>query len=112
MFISGCAIKKPIYTKSSTVIFKTPNMKFYDKGFIYKYDDFIHLQVFEVGQLVLDMKIYEKEICKSSIECISTKEFNKKYLHSSYKDEFLYNLFSKNNIYHKDKQNGILIKVK
>ena len=57
MLYTGCATKKPIYSKSSTVIFKTPNMKFYDKGFITKYDDFIQLQIFNVGNLVLDLKI-------------------------------------------------------
>ena len=87
-------------------------MKFYDKGFITKYDDYIHLQIFNVGQLVLNLKIYKDEICKGTLQCISSKEFNKKYFNSLYKDDFLYNLFSKNKIYHKDKINNILIKVK
>jgi len=112
IFFIGCASKIPIYTKSSTIIFKTPNMKFYDKGFIYKFDDHIQVQIFEVGHLVLDMKIYKDEVCRSSLECISSKEFNRLYLHSSYKDNFLYELFLKNKIYHKDRKNNILIKVK
>lgn len=112
VFFIGCAAKKPLVTKSSTVLFKTPNMKFYDKGFINKYDDYIHLQIFEVGHLVLDLEIYKDEICKSSLECMSANDFNRKYFHSSYKEDFLYNLFSQNKIYFKDKKNKILIKVK
>ncbi|MEA2017310.1 MAG: hypothetical protein U9N59_02580 [Campylobacterota bacterium] len=87
-------------------------MKFYDKGFITKYDDYIHLQIFNVGQLVLNLKIYKDEICKGTLQCISSKEFNKQYFSESYRDDFLYNLFSQNKIYHKDKNNNILIKVK
>ena len=109
---TACASKKPISSISSTMIFKTPTMKFYDKGFITKYKDHIHLQIFEIGHIALDLKIYKNEVCQGTLQCISLKEFNSKYLHSSYEDNFLYNLFSKNKIYHKDKKNNILIKVK
>ncbi len=111
LFVS-CASKQAYSTLSTTIILKTPNMKFYDKGFINKYDNYIHLQIFEVGHIALDIKIYKDEVCRSSLECMSSKEFNKMYLHSSYEDNFLYNLFSNNKIYHKDRQNNILIKVK
>ena len=87
-------------------------MKFYDKGFITKYKDNIHLQIFNAGQVVLNLKIYKDKICQSTFKCIGPKEFNAKYFHKSYKDDFLYNLFSQNKIYFKDKKNKILIKVK
>jgi len=87
-------------------------MKFYDKGFITKYEDNIHLQIFNVGNLVLNLKIYKDEVCQGTLQCISSEEFNKQYFHTSYKDDFLYNLFSKNKIYFKDRENNILIKVK
>lgn len=111
VFIS-CAIKQPIVTSSHTILIKTPQLKFYDKGFISKYDDYIHLQIFQVGNIVLDLKIYKDTVCQSTLECISSKEFNKKYLHNSYKDDFLYNIFSQKKIYFKDTINNILIKVK
>ena len=87
-------------------------MKFYDKGFISSYKDYIHLQVFEVGHVALDLKIYKDEVCQSTFKCINSKEFNKKYLHRSYEEDFLYNLFTQQKIYFKDKKNNILIKVK
>jgi hypothetical protein len=112
ILFSGCALKKPIYSTSSTIIFKTPTMKFYDKGFITKYDNYIELQIFNVGQLVLNLKIYKDEICKGTLQCMDSNEFNNKYFDKSYKKDFLYNLFSQKKIYFKDKQHNILIKVK
>jgi hypothetical protein len=111
-FIIGCSTKQPVRSSSHTVIFKTPAMKFYDKGFITKYDDHINLTVYNIGQLVLYLDIYKDKVCQSTFKCMEAKEFNLTYLHNSYKDDFLYNLFSKNKIYHKDKKNNILIKVK
>ena len=87
-------------------------MKFYDKGFITRYDDNIHLQIFTVGQLVLNLKIYKDEVCEGTLQCISSKEFNQKYFHISYKDDFLYNLFLEDKINFKDRRNQIMIKVK
>ncbi len=108
----GCSSKQVIESKSATVLFKTPSMKFYDKGFITKYGKYIHLQIFNVGQVVLDLEIYKDEVCQGTLQCVSSKEFNRKYLHSEYSENFLYNLFSKKKIYHKDRKNKILIKVK
>jgi hypothetical protein len=112
LLITGCSYKQLIQSKSSVVIFKTPTMKFYDKGFINYYKDHIHLQIFEVGNIVLDLTIYKNRVCTSTLECLRGKDFNRQYLHSSYKEDFLYNLFLQKEIYHKDKKNGILIKVK
>jgi hypothetical protein len=112
ILLIGCSYKQPLYTSSAIIIFKTPQIKFYDKGFITKYTNHIHLQIFQVGNLVLDLKIYKNTICQSTLKCMSSKEFNKKYLHKSYEDDFLYRTFSKENISYKDTINKILIKVK
>ncbi|MCK5293407.1 MAG: hypothetical protein KAJ49_02060 [Arcobacteraceae bacterium] len=111
LFVS-CASKQPIKTSSATILFKTPIMKFYDKGFIQKYDNYITLNILNAGISVLNLQIYKDEVCQSTLECISSKEFNKKYLDSSYKDDFLYALFSHKKIYFKDNKKKIFIKVK
>ena len=111
LLIQGCATKQAKDSQSATIIFKTPVMKFYDKGFVTRYDEYIHLQIFNIGMVVLDLKIYEDEVCKSSFECLNNKEFNLKYLAKDYDDKFLYNLFLKDNIRFKDKTNNIFIKV-
>ncbi|APW66802.1 hypothetical protein LPB137_13495 [Poseidonibacter parvus] len=89
-------------------------MKFYDKGFIYNYDDYTQVQIFSAGTVVLDMKIYEDRVCKSTFECQDLKTFNKENLSSSYSDDFIKELFQRNEkqIVHRDKKNNILIKIK
>ena len=112
ILFTGCTLKHPSKSISSTILIKTPNMKYHDKGFIYYYEDYIKLQLLNIGQVVLNLKIYQDKICKGTFECMSSKEFNEKYFHSSYNNDFLFNLFKQNTIYFKDKKNNILIKVK
>jgi hypothetical protein len=86
-------------------------MKFYDKGFVNIYDDYVHLQILNIGQIVLDLEIYEDKICKSTLKCMDSHDFNMKYLDKSYDDRFLYDLFRHNNIKFRDRKNNIFIKV-
>jgi len=87
-------------------------MKYHDNGFITYYKDYIHLQLFSVGNVILNLKIYKDQICKSTFKCLNAKEFNKKYINQNYPSNFLYTLFSSQNIHFKDKNNKILIRVK
>ena len=89
----GCSYKQPQLKQSATIIFKTPMMKFYDKGFVTHYDKYIHLQVLNLGKVVLDLEIYKDKICEGVFQCIGSKEFNIKYLSDKYEDDFMYNLF-------------------
>jgi hypothetical protein len=112
ILLGGCRYKQPIINQSATIVFKTPIIKLYDKGFITHYDNYIHLQVLNIGKVILNLEIYEDKICEGILQCISAKEFNTKYLHRSYANNFMYNLFKKDKVYFKDKQNNILIKIK
>ena len=114
IFFSGCALKKPILSQSATIMIKTPTMKFYDKGFISNYADHTKVQIYSAGQIVLDLMLYENQVCQSTFECMTSKEFNKEYLHPSYKENFLKNIFEQNekNSIHADRDNRILIKIK
>ena len=105
-------MKQPNKSISSTIIIKSPLIKFYDKGFIEYYDDHINLVLLNVGNIILNLEIYKDRICKSTFECLDSKQFNEKYFDKSYKKDFLYTLFRQKNIYFKDTTNGILIKVK
>lgn len=108
----GCVSKQPTQSVSSTILIKTPHMKYHDNGFIVYYDNYVHLQLFNVGSVILDLSIYKNKICQSTFKCIDSKKFNEEYINSSYSDDFLYTLFTSKNIYFKDKKNKILIKVK
>ncbi|NCB11076.1 hypothetical protein CP963_00135 [Arcobacter cloacae] len=88
-------------------------MKFYDKGFIYKYKEFTQVQIFSAGTAVLDMKIYNDRVCRTTFKCQDLKTFNKENLSSSYPNNFLKELFEKEQkeVIHRDKENDILIKI-
>tara|TARA_B100001063_G_scaffold219376_1_gene223439 strand:+ start:3510 stop:3917 length:408 start_codon:yes stop_codon:yes gene_type:complete len=111
---TACVSKKPTLSSSATILIKTPKMKFYDKGFIYNYNDYTQVQIFSAGTVVLDMKIYNDRVCKSTFECQDLKTFNRENLNKSYNEMFLKNLFNKNEkeVVHRDKENNILIKIK
>jgi hypothetical protein len=111
IFFTSCATKQPTKTATATILFKTPTIKFYDKGFIKKYDDFIELNILNAGKSVLYLKIYKDKVCTSLLKCISSKDFNKQYFNTNLQDDFLYNIFSQNKIYFKDKQRHTFIKV-
>ena len=112
VFFTSCASKKPIKSSGAVIIFKTPSMKFYDKGFVKIFEEYINLQIYNSGVVALNLDIYKKEICKGFLQCMQAKEFNKTYLSDTYEDEFLYKLFSSKKIYFKDKVNNVFIKVK
>jgi len=89
-------------------------MKFYDRGFISKYTNYTNVQIFSVGTSILNLKIYENQICSDTFKCQSLKSFNNEFLHKSYKADFIKTLFDKEEkeIVHRDKINKILIKIK
>jgi len=102
-----------IASNSATILFKTPKLKFHDKGFIYKFEDYIQVQVFSAGVAIFDVKIYDNKICQSTFKCQSLDTFNKENLSSTYSKNFLKELFQRNEkeTIHKDNENSILIKI-
>jgi hypothetical protein len=111
---SGCSIKTPIKSKSAIIIFKTKKFKFADYGFVTKYNNFINLKILNAGIVVLNIDVYKNKVCfeDSSIRCQSSQSFNKEYLSSHYKDDFLYNILNQDKIYFKDPKEKILIKIR
>ncbi|MDD2894943.1 MAG: hypothetical protein PHG81_02885 [Aliarcobacter sp.] len=88
-------------------------MKFYDKGFIYKFKEYTQVQIFSAGTAVLDMKIYEDKVCRTTFKCQDLATFNKENLSSTYPDNFIKELFERNqkDVIHRDKEHNILIKI-
>ena len=110
---TACATKQPKRASSATILIKTPTMKFYDKGFISKFDEYTQVQIFSAGTAVLNLEIYSDRICISTFKCQSLKEFNRLNLDASYPDNFLQKLFDKSekkSIF-RDTNKGILIKI-
>jgi hypothetical protein len=109
--VTGCSYKQPLSSRSATITLKTPTLKFYDKGFIKKYEDRVEVTIFNLGVVVTDMSIYKDKVCKNALLCYDGDTFNDKFLDKSYEKDFLYNLFIQDDISFKDQKNGILIKV-
>lgn len=111
VLFTGCALKQPVKEQSATILIKTPTMKFYDKGFVTHYKDHTLVQIYNAGQSVLELKIYKDKICKDTFACQSLSSFNKDFLHESYEDDFLPELFKEKYINFKDRQHKITIRV-
>jgi hypothetical protein len=109
--VTGCSYKQPVQIKSATIVFKTPTLKFYDKGFLERYEDNVKLTILNLGVVVTEMTIYKNKVCKNFVLCYDGDTFNDNFLNKSYAKDFLYTLFTQDNISFKDPKNGILIKV-
>ena len=113
LLFTGCAIKEPVRSEAATILIKTPKMRFYDKGFIQRYQDHIEIQIYNAGTSILTLNIYDDRICKDNFKCLSPKEFNKEFFDESYDDDFLKELFEqkKERVVFKDREKNILIKI-
>lgn len=88
-------------------------MKFYDKGFIIKYKNYTQVEILNGGNSLLKLSLYKDRVCRSTFECQNANSFNKEYLNKDYKENFLKDLFDKEDkeIIFRDTQNKILIKI-
>jgi len=104
---------KPKIVSSAIILIKTPTMKFYDKGFISKYKNYTDVQIFSAGTSILNLKIYDNQICRDTFKCQSLKSFNTQYLNFKYRDDFLKKLFNddRKKVIFRDRKNKILIKI-
>ncbi len=81
--LGGCAMKKPAVSQPYVIVFKTPQWRFADTGYIRRGDGVTELEVFEAGQRLLRLQI-AKTVCVESEGCIGKKQFNARYLSSDY----------------------------
>ncbi len=75
--------------KSLFMTFKTPSVGYADAGFLYRYQDFIKLQMYANANPVVSLKISKESICMSFFECMSKEEFNKRVLSGYYPQDIL-----------------------
>lgn len=91
LFLSACSIKNYEHTSSKIIIIKSPKIKFADLGYIRNSDRAIELELFVAGRAVKKIEINHL-ICVDE-GCMSRESFNSEYLHKSYPDELLQNIF-------------------
>ena len=100
LLFGGCSLKRDIKKSESYIVaIKIKNLKFNDMGFLKYGDDYTELQLFDLSNLALDLKI-SNNICINS-HCFSKKEFNIRFLSPLYPDNLLGNVLNKKPIFKK-----------
>ena len=99
--LSGCGAKTaiPKESKSIFVVWKSPNIKFADQGFLNQEEGYEKFEVYSSAQPVISLKIYPDKICTSLLSCMSKEEFNSKYLNSNYPNDTLENILNAKEIF-------------
>lgn len=113
MSFSACSFNQPKIVSSATILIKTPNLKYYDRGFISIYNNYTQVEILSAGTTILRLKMYKDRICRDTFECQTFSSFNKEFLSSEYKDTFIKELFEKREkkTLFRDEKNRILIKI-
>lgn len=92
-FLSGCLQTQPYKTKSALIVWKTPSFRYADMGFVSDDGNSMKVEIYGVGAALMHLKIGDDMICMSRFECMSKKNFTRKYLSLHYSDEILENIF-------------------
>ncbi len=122
LFFTGCSYRRNISKSQSYLItIKMKNMAFNDLGFLNHGDNYIDLELFSVGNIILELKI-GNHICVNS-HCFSKERFNARFLSTHYNVDTLSNILNKKPIFSKAgyqktadgftqniKQNSLIIK--
>ncbi len=100
LLFTGCSLKREIKkSESYMVVIKMKNLRFNDMGFLKYGDNYTELQLFDLSNLVLYLKISDN-ICINS-HCFSKDNFNKRFLTSLYPKDLLKNILNKKPIFDK-----------
>ena len=103
LFLSACSVKNYETTQTKIVIIKSPKIKFADIGYLRNTENSIELEMFFAGHAVEKISINHLVCVREG--CMSKSGFNEDYLHHSYPDAILQNIFLGREIY--DGQNKI-----
>ncbi len=96
LIFSGCATKNSVAKEdqeSAFIVIRTPSMQYADQGFIYKKPDWTKIEIYGMGQPLLSIEINGMNICMSTFECMSKRDFNAKVLDAHYPPTLLEHIF-------------------
>ncbi|HHH19858.1 MAG TPA: hypothetical protein ENK86_05060 [Campylobacterales bacterium] len=102
LLLSGCSGKQLVtenQQKSALITFKTPNLRYADQGFIYQGNNFVKVEIYSMGQPLLNLDINALNICMSLFECMEKADFNARVLHPAYPPTLLENIFTSQPIF-------------
>jgi hypothetical protein len=115
LLFTGCSVKREIQkSQSYMVVIKMKNITFNDTGFLKYGKNFTELQLFDLANLVMDLKI-DDDICLNS-HCFGKEEFNRRFLSSLYPKDLLAKVLHRKPIFektgYKKTKNGFLQVIK
>lgn len=90
---AACATKEYVRQNAAFIMFKTPTFKYADMGFIYENEEEIKVEIYGSGQALMSLKISQRTVCMSLLECMSKRSFNDKVLSSLYPEDTVENIF-------------------
>ncbi len=108
---NGCLPKEYNKQKSALIIWKTPNFRYADMGFIYENDKSLKIEIYSSGQNTMTLNISNSHICMSLLECMSHEKFNSTVLSSIYPKDTLDNIFRGKKIFGGVGSNGSTQKI-
>jgi len=96
LILSGCITKSSIKKENQESAFIkiiTPKIRYADMGFIYKGDSILKVEIYAMGQPIVQFDINPVNICMSSLECMEKSDFNREMLSALYPPTLLENIF-------------------
>ena len=90
---TACTGKDAKKQESAFIVMKTKTIKFADMGFIYSNASGVKVEVYAVGQPLVDLNINSQNICLSLLQCMDKKDFNKEVLVAEYPATLLEKIF-------------------
>ena len=99
LLFSGCSVKQYAPSKGKLITIKSNALRFSDVGYIRKSKSGVEVELFSTGQLV-ERFVIETEVCTKE-GCLSPEEFNRRYLHVSYPEDTIKQIFRGERIFNR-----------
>ena len=91
--VTGC--HQPSYREQegAFIIWKSPQLRYADQGFIYKAPNATKVEIYSSGTPVMTLEIGTTSVCANFWACVSKSSFNAKYLSPYYPDDTIAQIF-------------------
>ncbi len=101
LLFASCALKQPTLQKPVLIVWKTPQFRFYDQGFLRRDKKSVELVVYEAGKALFSLRL-GKRVCIKKRGCFRYEMFNKKFLSPFYPPSLIRDILLKRAIFSKE----------
>jgi len=101
LYLIGCTSPQIEKEESAFIVMKTGKLRYADMGFISNSGSKVKIEIYASGQPLVKFEINGMNICMSTFKCMEKRDFNSKFLHASYPDTLLENIFKSEPIFDK-----------